>query len=226
MEDNNELDINVTKLKDSKDNEGISQLINDYMLFIVKTVADSKNSYVEIENDEELSIGLIAFNEAIQKYSHEKGAFIPFAKLVILSRLKDYYRTENKNKNKHISIESIDEVNLSLQPENNDDEELAAEIAEFEKELNKFGIDFVFLAKNTPKHKDTREKALETARKVSQENDLVTFTFEKRRLPIQKIAERFFVSVKFLKGSKYLIIASLIVIVKKYTLLSQWIKKN
>ncbi len=46
--------------------------------------------------DEELSIALMAFNEAIDGYDTSKGSFLSFAKLVINRRLIDYLRKKTK----------------------------------------------------------------------------------------------------------------------------------
>lgn len=207
----------VYDLKISQDKKALDDFIRDFMPFIIKTVSDSKKSYVEIENDEEFSIGLIAFNEAIERYDLEKGHFIPFAKMVIISRLNSHYQKENRNH--HLPLDEIIEIGEIQETE------LAMEIEEFEKELLKFGIDFEFLVDNSPKHRDTRDKALETAEKIYHEDDLMQITFDKRKLPITKIAERFLISIKFLKGSKHLIIAVLIVLKKDFTGIYQWIKK-
>lgn len=152
-----DIDRIVNKIKESKDAESLNGFIKDFLPFIIKTVSDSKNSYVEIENDEEFSIGLVAFNEAIEKYDITKGPFPPFAKMVIISRLNNHYQKENKNR--HIPIDEVVEKGIS------NDNDLAIELEEFENELKKFGLDFDFLVENTPKHKDTRDKAFETGEK-------------------------------------------------------------
>ena len=72
---------------------------------------------------------------------------------------------------------------------------------------------------------DGKTEAFETGEKIYEEEDLVELTFNKKKLPMKKIAERFFISVKFLKGSKYIIIAVLIVLKKDFSQIYQWIKK-
>lgn len=222
--ENNDLDFKISRLQKSKDKNGINQIINDYMPFVVKTVSEFKNSYVQLENDEELSVALLAFNEAIEKYVVSKGHFISYAKLVIQSRLKNYYISENKSRN--ISFEEIHEDQLTNHISESNNRDLAEEILEFEKELKNFGFDFTFLTENSPTHKDTIEKSLDLAGKIYLEKDLLALTFEKKRLPIKKISERFFISIKFLKTNKYLIIATLVIIEYKLELISEWIKKN
>ena len=63
--------------------KNINELIKDYMAFIVKTISSITGRYVSIENDDELSIALIAFKEAVDKYEESRRSFSCFAKLVI-----------------------------------------------------------------------------------------------------------------------------------------------
>ena len=50
----------------------MNELIDSYKPFIAKTVSSVCKRYIH-ESDDEFSIGLIAFNEAIQKYIPKKG---------------------------------------------------------------------------------------------------------------------------------------------------------
>ena len=68
--------------------ENLDQLINQHMAFLIRTVSNFTGKYVSIENDDEFSIALIAFTEAVKKYDEDRGNFLGFAKLVIESRLK------------------------------------------------------------------------------------------------------------------------------------------
>ena len=52
-----------------------NELIHSYKPFIAKTVSSVCKRYIH-ESDDEFSIGLIAFNEAIQKYHSRKGELI------------------------------------------------------------------------------------------------------------------------------------------------------
>ncbi|MCY8267971.1 RNA polymerase subunit sigma, partial [Bacillus haynesii] len=49
-----------------------NELIDQYKPFVAKTVSSVCKRYID-EKDDEFSIGLIAFNEAIEKYSSDKG---------------------------------------------------------------------------------------------------------------------------------------------------------
>ena len=76
--------------------ENLDQLINQHMAFLIRTVSNFTGKYVSIENDDEFSIALIAFTEAVKKYDEDRGNFLGFAKLVIESRLKTYLGKKRK----------------------------------------------------------------------------------------------------------------------------------
>jgi RNA polymerase sigma factor len=55
------VDLNVDK------NTDVNELIEKHMPFIIKSISDVTGRYVSCENDEELSVGLLGFHEAIEK---------------------------------------------------------------------------------------------------------------------------------------------------------------
>ena len=198
------------------------------MAFIVKTVSSITGRYVAIENDDELSIALIAFKEAIDKYEENRGSFSSFAKLVISSRVKNYLIKENKNSNVE-SIEGLKEKGIDVsdiaEPVEEENEELSSEIGRLQNEIKEFGFTFEDLVDEAPKHEDTRKNAIELSEKISKEDDLTTHMYEKRRLPIKKISVKFSVTEKVIKRSKKFIIAVVIIIDKNFRNLRLWIKR-
>lgn len=209
-------------------NKSIDKLIQDYMAFIVKTVSSITGRYVSVENDDELSIALIAFKEAIDKYEESRGSFSAFAKLVISSRVKNYLIKENKN-NKVESIEALKEkgIDISEVAETvvEESDELSNEIGKLKEEIEAFGFTFEDLVDEAPKHEDTRRNAIELSEKVSKENSLTSFMYEKRRLPIKQISVKFSVTEKVIKRSKKFIISVVIIIDKNFRNLRLWIKR-
>ena len=77
--------------------ENLDNLVKQHMAFLIRTVSNFTGRYVSIENDEEFSIALLAFTEAVKRYDKEKGTFLTFAKLVIESRLKTYLMSKKKD---------------------------------------------------------------------------------------------------------------------------------
>ena len=161
------------------------KLIEDYIPFIIKTVSNKINKYIESQNSEEFSIGLHAFNEAIDKYDISKGGFLNFAKLVIESRLIDYMRKLNKTKRVVLLSQIEDEQKYRLQEcylidDFTEAVALKSEIKEFEAELKKFNIAFGDLVEQSPKHIDTRTKAINIAKYIVANKEIKQELFEKK----------------------------------------------
>lgn len=216
-------------MKLKKDNyECENKFIEEHFPFIIKSISKVTKRYVSIENDEEFSVGVLAFHEAMQKYSEDKGPFLPFANLVISSRIKNYLLKENKHRLnsslenlKEEGIDFSEEVYSPIENSNN----LKKEIENLKLNINEFGFEFEDLVDESPKHKRTRENAINLSEKVSKEKSLVDFMYEKKRLPIKRISLQFSVTEKIIKGSKKFIITVIIIFDKNYRNLKLWIKR-
>lgn len=122
-----------------------NRFIEEHFPFIIKSISKVTKRYVSIENDEEFSIGVLAFHEAMQKHSEEKGPFLPFANLVISSRIKNYLLKENKHR-LNPSLESLKEDGIDFSEEIinpiEDKNHLKEEIENLKVYMNEFGFDF------------------------------------------------------------------------------------
>lgn len=205
-----------------------NEFIKEHFPFIIKSISKVTKRYVSLENDEEFSIGVLAFHEAMKKHSEEKGPFLPFANLVISSRIKNYLLKENKHC-LNPSIESLQEEGIEFSEEIinpiEDKNHLKDEIENLKSHIKEFGFDFEDLVDDGPKHKKTRENAINLSEKVSKEKPLVDFMYEKKRLPIKRISLQFNVTEKIIKGSKKFIISVVIIFDKNYRNLKLWIKR-
>lgn len=200
-------------------------LIDKNFPFIVHTISQMTGRYIEVENSEELSVGLLAFNEAITKYNSERGAaFLSFAKLVITSRIKDYLNKE-RGKQNTLSLDQMTEENGEQVEfaEKSFESDVALEIAEWESTINKFGFDLEELADESPKHEDTRKNAVSLSEKISDDEEIVDQMYVKYKLPVAKVVLRFRTTQKIVKRSRKFIIATVVILTKNLSLLKQWI---
>ena len=212
--------------------QATEEFIEKHIPFIISCISKFTGRYVSIENDDEYSIGMMAFVEAIEKYKESRGDFYAFSRLVIESRLKNFFEKENKHiKNK--SIEDYKERGTDLVDnlENHDKDGLNREftineIKKLKEEIDDFGFGFEELVNEAPKHKDTREKAIDISEKSSREKDITDFMFVKKRLPIKNMSDRFDVSEKVIRKSKLFIITVIIILFRGYRNLKLWIKKG
>lgn len=215
-------------LENSIEGRDINILIKEYMPLIVKTISSITGRYVSVENDDEFSIALIAFKEAVDKYREDRGSFSSFVKLVISSRIKNYLVKENKFNNVD-SIEELKDNGIDISDvyhtpmESSDD--LSIEIVNLKEEINKFGFSFEDLVEEAPKHEDTRKRAIDISENVNNDVLLKSFMYEKKRLPIKQISTKFSVTEKIIKRSKKFIISVVIILDKNFRNLKLWIRR-
>lgn len=215
------MDLNINE------NTDVNELIEKHMPFIIKSISDVTGRYVSCENDEELSVGLLGFHEAIERYDNEKGHFLSYAKLVIGSRIKNYLKSENKHQ--HSSLEELLDKGLEIKDEyleeKDDNGILLEEINKLKNEISSFGFTLEDLANEAPKQQATRMNAISLSEKISNEEELTSFMYLKRRLPIKRIVLQFSVTEKVIKRSKKFIISVVIIFDKNLRALRNWIRK-
>ena len=203
------------------DNELREDFINEYKPFILKAVSKVTKRFVEIENSEEYSIGLMAFNESIDSYDTKyKRGFFSFSSQVIKRRIIDFIR-KNANDKKTLPMtyyQKEDGVNFeekyltdegSGQFENIEVEE---EIIMFKNELKKYGITLKDLADCAPKHNDSKILCLNIARAIAGNDILYEKFMRTRNIPLTELLEK----VKVYHGTvsrnrKYIIALTLII---------------
>lgn len=97
-----EIDSVAVRAKENK--QTLETFIHDHEHFILRSASKVTHRYIT-KSDDEWSIALIAFTQAVDDYELNKGSFLTFAKLVIKRRLIDYFRSQGKFQ-KEISVDS------------------------------------------------------------------------------------------------------------------------
>ena len=203
--------------------ENIDELLNAHMAFIIRVTSNFTGRYVQIEHDEEFSIALLAFSEAVEKYDAQKGNFLSFARLVIESRL---INESKKHKRQELSLDQLAEDGIEFSKEEKKmDQNLEEEIQVYCEELRLFGLDLEQLADYSPKHKDTKATAIDAAEQCSMDPSTVEKTYEKKKLPIRQVSRLTLLSEKTIKRSKWFILATMLIFVKKLKCLMNWISE-
>ncbi|WP_197970076.1 RNA polymerase sigma factor SigI [Mesobacillus harenae] len=212
------------------------ELIKSYKPFIAKTVSSVCKRYIS-ESDDEFSIGLIAFNEAIQKFQPEKGnSLLSFADVLVKRRVIDYIRLQAKGKNQVIGFGSElqdgdhptnsieDELSIEEFRKKTDGELRKEEIIQFQEVLKDFGLSFQDLVEQSPKHADARRNAMEIANILVENHELKFILLEKRKLPIKQLEELVSVSRKTIERNRKYIIAVSLILIGDYIYLKDYIK--
>ncbi len=173
------------------------------------------------ENDDELSIALMAFNEAIDNFEKDKGKFYSFAGMIIKRRLIDYFRKEGK----HPVISIDDDFDLEVETHPYEVESAIKEyrlmegkrnrkfaIEAFNKILDKFDMSFTSLVEDSPKHNDTRIELISNIKELCEsEKGLVEQTLDKGKISPTSIARATNLTRKQTKTWKNYILALIIV---------------
>jgi RNA polymerase sigma factor len=139
-----------------QDTEKTGRFVEEYKPFIAACAEKVAGRYMNYGTDDELSIAMIAFVEAIGSFDSTKGNFFTFARNVIKRRLIDYYRSEKRHSNVvslNLYMEDKDEeYDLSCDEamRNYSDRTLAeqrrSELQELGKELGQWNITYRDLA--------------------------------------------------------------------------------
>ncbi|WP_186579310.1 RNA polymerase sigma-I factor [Aquibacillus kalidii] len=217
------------------DSEIENYLLKIYQPFIAKCVSEVCKRYISRTKDDEFSIGLMAFNEAMYAYMPGKGStFLTFARLVIKRKIIDYIRKE-KNK---IKATSLDELLQRDQIENPlevsaakakyeyelDQSHRREEIKEFSMKLKEFKLSFDDLTRVSPKHKDARESAINVAKILFNDVKLKEYVLTKKKVPIKSLVNLVDVSKKTLERNRKFILAIFIILNEDYVYLKEYLR--
>lgn len=80
-------------LQAAKDEKVFEELLIKNKGFIIKCAYEVTKKFIS-EHDDEWSVSIIAFSDAVKTYEQEKGSFYAYSKLLITRKLINYYRTE------------------------------------------------------------------------------------------------------------------------------------
>jgi RNA polymerase sigma factor len=210
------------------DREKTSTLITQFKPFIASVIQKRLGKFVEYGVDDELSIGLLAFNEAINTYDINKGKFLSFARLVISNRLIDYFRKQSKFSSALISYDDgednttsglIDKKSVELFAYDSEAEDRKYEIIEYTRELGQWGISFNELVRICPRQDNLRNEYIRIAILISRDKTLLDELYRTKRLPIKMLEKKLPIHRKKIERGRIYIIALVVAIIKKYSFL-------
>jgi RNA polymerase sigma factor len=223
----------IRLLKDEK-----SEFIQEYKPFIASTVEKCVGRYVIYGQDDELSIGLIAFEEAINHYDESKGSFLSFAQNVIKRRIIDYYRKEKRHQSViHINdyypaeedgenvydyLVTAEQVQGQyFEKEVNDLRKM--EIMQLKSELEKFDLDFSDIAKSSPKHKGTKKAYLDIVKFIIENKEVADKIKQKKYIPVAEIQMATNLPRKTIERARNYVIAAVLILTGDYYSLREYI---
>lgn len=218
-----------------EDVQAADRLIGTYLPFIkTETAKFLKRPPIE-GHDDELSIAMIAFHEAIGGYSRTRGAFLKYAAMLIRSRLIDYSRREQR----HSRVISLDapareeDTTLGevLVGERDPHEETAsrdatrAEIEELARQMKEFDVDLSDVADNCPKQQRTLDACRKALQYARENPELLDDLLKTKRLPIGQLAAGSGVERKTLERHRKYMVALLLIYTNGYEIIRGHLKQ-
>ena len=216
-----------------KDPRKADELIRSYIPFI-RSEAAKCISRVCTEQDDEYSIALIAFHEAILGYERERGAFLGYASMLIKSRIIDYQRREARHQGQvSIYAESgeDDRTILDEMADGRDHYEEAVnleatkqEIAELSAVMARFGVSFSDVADHSPRQERTLEACTRAVRWAAGDKLLLEELLRTGKLPMARLVQGSGAERKTLERHRKYILAMLLIQTNGYEIIRGHLK--
>lgn len=217
------------------------ELIRQYIPFILKVTSQACKRFVRLGEDDEVSVALMAFNEALDKYdSSLNTSFFTFAQSVVKRRIIDYFRKSDQNKweiplsaiiqedgEDRNETSQLDRITWQFSQKQYFEEDIAElrrdEIIEYNRELQNYGITFRELAEASPRHQDARIAAFKAARIICSNERYRQHLIRTRSLPLKELEAEVDVSRKTLERQRKYIIALTIILMGQYYFLEEYL---
>ncbi|MGI6085892.1 MAG: sigma factor [Acetivibrionales bacterium] len=227
-----EIDESAIKAQNNKD--FLEVFICEYEPFIMHLSYKILGKYIH-RSDDQWSVSLSAFNEAVKSYSFEKGSFISFAEKVIRRRLYDYIRKQSSHSpevlvNPHVFENNAEEEQAAIAHEimgkvavtpNND---ARLEIEELAQTLLEYGFSFSDLVSVSPKAVKTKIACAKAIIFVAKRPILLNELKSTKYLPIKIITENLNIPRKIIERHRKYIIAGIEITSGNYPILSDYLK--
>lgn len=212
-----ELDLLAIDAKNDVDT--MNRLISQYENFILRCASSAVRSYIS-KSDDEWSIALSAFTEAITNYSAVKGSFLNFAELVIRRRMIDFMRSRSRYASEIpvnpslFNTDAQDEEEYSMQSEIAkkvsifEDNSIKVEIALISEILSDYGFSFMDLSECSPKSKKTKKSCAKAIAYLIKNPILISEIKIKKQLPLNIIEKNTKTPRKLMERHRKYIIAA------------------
>lgn len=197
----------------------IDKIINENEQFILKCASKTTGKFIT-KSDDEWSIALIAFTEAVESYDETKGDMLPFAAMVIRRRLVDYMRRESKHDDE-VPVEPItlnEGIDEKSQKTSAKDEIEAANAL-----LKTYGFSFFDLADCSPKSAKTKSGCAKAVITLMDSEEFMGKMRRTKQLPMNELVMASGVSKKLVDRHRRYIIAAAEILSEEYPILAEYL---
>lgn len=197
-------------------------LLDHYRPLVIRAVSDVCKRYIDWHQDE-ASVGLLALNEAIERYDLSEGkSFENYVRLIVKSRLTDHFRSEKRKTLGQVAWDTGEEdeyesssaeiaSSMELYAEQQVSQSLADELMLYDEVLQQYGILLESLEGDSPDHQDTRKRLIRIAKEFCCRPDHLQHLYKTKQLPLKAMLEWADVSRKTLERNRKYIIAIILI---------------
>jgi len=205
-------------------NDLIGPLIKEFKPFIASIAQKKVGHYLEYGVDDELSVGLIAFKEAIDSFKTDRCKFLSFARMVISMRLIDHFRKQVKNIDNTSGDDPQEDLwerqSIEMYQLENEEEDRKAEVVQYSAILSEWNISLLELVKASPRSQELKKQYQEVAKMIAGNNNLLEGLIQTKRLPIKEIEKEVPIHRKKLERGRIYIIAMVLAIISGFSYMS------
>lgn len=225
-------------LQSQNDPVAMNDIISEHQGFIHKCIQDYRHETGDATEDDQTTVAMMAFKEAVERYEKTKGKFMPFAALIIKRRLIDQYRSnarhgahtfgsfDDRMGDEGERESTVYEIKASIAQHQQTEYRgnLVLEIEAYKQALSHFQLQFSELVEQAPKSDDLKSLYVGLAQAIHDNTDLKRRTTEQGRLPIQELELLSGVNRKKIERGRKYILAVFVLMSGDFEMLSQYIK--
>lgn len=220
----------------AKTEDGRSAFIMQNEKFIIGCANRFTRRFIT-KSDDEWSIALIAFSNAMDTYDADKGTFQSYARLLIERRLTDYVRSQARFSGEQSTEPYVFEGNIDEDSDNaayqlhivratstSDENPIRDEILALNEILTAYDITFMELTGCSPKAEKTKNACFQAVSYMKENPSLVEKMRSTKMFPMKNITENTKVPRKILERHRKYIITATEILCNDFPLLQEYIK--
>ena len=240
------MDIDREALAAKTDERALENLIESHKPWMLSIASDVTHRYIT-DSDDEWSVALMAFSEAVQSYEAVKGSFRAFASVVIRRRLLDHIRAQWRYKDEvHVLSGAFDgdfgegegeepgaaeleaqarvaELSGEADAKADAAAQARAEIAAAQELLKPYGFSFFDLAESSPHAEKTKAACAQAVKALLEDPRLLEAMRRSKSLPMKELEKASGVKRKVLDRHRRYIIAAAEILSGDYPVLAEYL---
>lgn len=216
-------------LSAKRSHEELEALLTEYRPFVLSAVL----SVCPAGGDDALQTGFIAFTQAVNIYSEEKGAFLSLARTIIKRRVVDFIRKETAVKEEPLLDGSqyeddsmVQTVSTLVYRMNLENEERREEMAAFTAELQNWSISVSQLSKASPRHESTKNACKTVIYEMINNEKLLEAFQNEKRLPVVELTRITGIKRKLIEDHRRYIVAAIIIHTGDFPYMQEYVRLN